>query len=208
MATLVSDNFDRADNTDIGVSWKEFAGTWDIATNLLKLTTFSSTNQNGDSNDDCIYLPSVGASPPADYDVEAVINLGTTGNAGVFGRRLDKSNMYYILVSTVTQTIYLRKLLGNVITTFGTFAGGYSISTNYTIKLTQAGTSLAAIEGGISRVSTTDSALTQAGKCGCQGGTSNQTYNNFAVYGTSSPDSPIVKPNILRPRVFAPGRAR
>lgn len=192
MSTLASDTFTRADSGSIGSDWTEVSGTWDIASNKLKLTTFSSTGANAHTDDEATWDTALNASPAADYDVECVVNAGTTGGLGVLGRRQDLNNTYWLRINTVSQYLRMYKTVSGTVTQLGsTYSGGQSSGVDYTIKLSMVGSSLTGYQAGTSRITATDSAITATGKPGVFGDSSNKLFDSFAVYGTLASSSAI-----------------
>ncbi len=185
MALLASDSFDRADSTNLGTNWNELSGSFEIVSNKLKLITHNA------ADDVCTWIRALGCTPEADYEVEAVVQFsgGGGGGVGVAARVQDINNYYLVEVSTTGDALDMyKKVSGSHI-----WLAGYSTtlneSTDYTVKLSVAGTSIKAYLNGVERISVTDSSITAAGRPACRGFSNNngQLYNDFAVYGTALP---------------------
>src|SRR3990167_417787 len=163
MATLASDNFDRADSTNIGSDWTEQKGDWEILSNKLNHKTDSGTS----GEDIATWDTALNASPAADYDVEAIVRLTVTGGMGVVVRYLDDNNMYLLFLNTVGQTLEIYKKVSGSYTQLGsTYSAGQSISIDYTLKLSMVGSTIKGYQDGVERISATDSDLTATGKPG------------------------------------------
>jgi hypothetical protein len=180
---ITTDNFNRADSGNIGSDWTEVAGSWNITSNTLNLTSFSTTNQDAAGYDVATWDTALSTGTP-DYAVEAVINAGgVVGAEAVVVRYIDGNNMYYASISTYNQGLTLIKIVGGVETQLGsTYLGGYSNNNNYTLRLAVIGNSLIVTEGGTVRITATDSSITAAGKPALKAESSNKTFDNFAVY--------------------------
>ena len=187
MATLASDNFNRANSTSLGSDWTEQEGNWEIVSNELSLNTHS-------GGDNLTWDTALNASPAADYDVSAKIKLTTTGGLRVIGRWQDVSNYYYLEVNTVSQVIRLRKRIAGVNTTIGTYTGGYSVNIYYTIKMTMAGSNFAGWIDGVNRITTvSDTAISATGKPGISADSAGKIVDDFLVEGTAAATTAIKK---------------
>ncbi len=187
MATLGSDNFNRANSTSLGSDWTEQAGNWKILSNELSLNTHS-------GGDDLTWDTALNASPAADYDVSAKVKLTTTGGLAVCGRWTDTNNCMLLQVNTVSQVIRLRKRVAGVNTTIGTYTGGYSVNTYYTIKMTMAGSNFAGWIDGVNRITTvSDAAISATGKPGILADSAGKIVDDFLVEGTAASSTSIKK---------------
>jgi hypothetical protein len=172
MATLASDNFDRADNTNVGSDWTEVSGDWAISGNkLTKTATFG-------QYEIITWDTTLNASPSADYDVEAVVNTVSVdyGEPRVIARYIDVNNFYFLNCNLFANELHLFKIVGGTESSLGSYSVDLNSDTNYTIKI-----------NGTERISATDSSLTETGKPALQndlGGPDRLYFNNFAVYGT------------------------
>ena len=64
MATIFTDDFNRADNTDIGSVYTKLSGTWEIISNELHMITHNA------ADDVVTYDPALGLVTAADYETE------------------------------------------------------------------------------------------------------------------------------------------
>lgn len=186
-ATLVSDNFDRADSDTFGTDWTEQKGDWDIVSNKGSHVTDSGTG----GEDVAIFNTALGANPDADYEVEAIVRLTSTGGLGVYARWTDDSNHYFNYLNTVSQNFQMYKKVSGTYTQLGsTYSAGQSTDTDYTIKLSAIGSALKSYQDGVERISATDTAITATGKPALLSDSSGKLYNDFFVYGTADSVAP------------------
>ncbi|MDQ1307664.1 MAG: hypothetical protein QG671_3497 [Actinomycetota bacterium] len=175
MATLFSDNFDRADSTTLGGNWVENYGDWRIASNKLTSTAA------GDNI--CSNTTALGT---AAYQVEAVIGYtpASDGGPGICGRLVDINNFYLLHLppSGVARTNLYKKVSGGW-TLLGT--GTIVLVGGETFKLSMNGTAIKVYVNGVEDISATDSAFGSEGHPGSRiynGSSSSQTLDNYAVY--------------------------
>lgn len=176
MATLASDNFNRADGDSLGANWTEASGDIDIASNIADATAASRVIWAG------TFSPA-----NADYDVTADLRVAASvGGVGVMARYTDLNNFYYSIINTFSQTLTIRKRVASTNTTLGTYNGGQSTGVTYTVRFNLVGTALKAFQAGVERVSVTDGDLTSVGVPGMWTDSGDGTLDNFLVEGTAA----------------------
>jgi hypothetical protein len=181
MATIFSDDFNRADAGDLGSNYDEDANGLDIVSNQAKSTT-----SNARVRVKAASFPSANA----DYEVQAdgVHNTPSVGDVYLYGRAVDGDNLYRLRISTFDQAVKIQKVVSASATDLGSYTGGYVSGTTYTVKLSMSGTTLKAYVNGTERVSVTDSTYTATGVPGMRTGMGggNVIIDNFLVTGTLS----------------------
>ncbi len=181
MATIFTDDFNRADNTDIGSVYTKLSGTWEIISNELHMITHNA------ADDVVTYDPALGLVTAADYETEVrcKMTVGGGGGVGVANRVTDINNYYLVEASPSGGNLDMYRKQSGSYTYKGGYAGGITTNTYYTVKLSCVGSSIKAYLNGTERISVTDSNLTSAGKPAMRGFSSDngQYYDDFAIYG-------------------------
>jgi hypothetical protein len=158
MATLFSDDFNRADNDVPGNGWTERGSDFDILSNTL-------TSSNTAQTDTCHNSTGIVS---ANYAVQAS-RSHSSGYGGVCGRRVDQgadSDMYAAL-TLVGTGFELYKYVGGAFTQLGsTYTTTISAGVAYTVRLAMQGATITGFLDGVERVSATDSTLTAQGNAG------------------------------------------
>jgi hypothetical protein len=195
VATFVNDTFSGATGGALSAHTGEVGATW---TNHPSFSTADPviTAQNrvrGPAAAALVYASGVPAT--ADYDVQADVvarSAGSGSDCGVTGRtNTSTADCYRSVLSGLT--LFQQKIVGGSTTTLGSFVYG-SLATDQVIVVKQEmrGTGIVTYEGGVSRVTSTDSAHSAAGRAGVStfsGGTDttgNQIDNFSAVDAVSA----------------------
>lgn len=178
MATLASDDFNRADADALGSNWTEETQDWDIVSNKARATLPGTS---------VAYWSGAFNPASADYDVQGLVQkTGDVGASGLIGRRTGADTYYVLYINTFSQLLVLSKIVAGVETELGTFNGGYANNTDYTIKLSMSGTTIKGFEGGVERISVTDSAISAIGKPGIWSDDDGALSDDFLVTGTEA----------------------
>jgi pectate lyase len=202
---MPADNFDRADSGSLGADWTNVTGTCQILSNAARPATQFAR---------CIARRSESAFP-ADQYAQAkieVISGAESCQGGLVVRAQDSSNYYYCVIGTTS--IELRKFVSGGDTFLNDWANAFTAATFYTAKIEAIGTTVKVYVdtgGGLTeRISVTDSSLST--------GYPGIFFSPNASSGFGDCDdfectdaitgSRILKPNNLRPAIFAPGIAR
>jgi len=163
VANLFSDNFNRADSTDLGASWTERIGDWAINGNRVWLSADA-------ASDGVVHTAAYSTS---DYTVAAIVNfLNTAGiSARIAGRRVNygasDSNYYFVQLRRDLQEIHLYKRVSGSFTQLGsTVSVTVNVGTDYVVKLHMQGTTIKAFLDEVEKISVTDSALAGPGDAG------------------------------------------
>lgn len=141
-----SDDFNRADSTDLGVNWSEAIVDWSISANQLA---------PGTTGTGTVRWTQEFAS--SDNYSQATIANTSGGSLGVFTRASVDLGAYYLWRSSGTQWD-LFKNVGGTFTAIGTYVA--AIATNDVAKVEANGSTIKGFVGGIERVSVTDTAIT------------------------------------------------
>lgn len=188
MIVLGSDNFNRADSSNIGANWTETQGNWEIVSNTLrKVSDFGQFYV-------ATWDPALGASPSADYDVEATVGVDNDdfGQPAVVGRWQSVGNFYGLEVNLFDNAVVLYKLVGGSFTLLDSFSVTINPNTSYTIRLSMVGSQLRGYLNDVERVSAVDTDHTATGKPGVLSDLDgNLWHDNFVVYGISASTSNI-----------------
>lgn len=158
MATF-SDNFDRADNTDIGSNWTEVTQDVAILSNTLVNNT---TNKSGH------LVTATGFTPSdADYQVQADVTIKNVANnlsaTGVIGRCTDSTHFYMARIAPNAFQLY--KFNAGA-TLLGSTTPTVNLGTTYNVKLSMSGSTIRGYLDGVLQVEVTDTALTSTGNAG------------------------------------------
>ena len=151
--TTITDNFNRADSSDLGANWTESQGDFQILTNVLDIVSLTTSWAVAKHNT---------ALSSANHYVQANVNRETSGNQvgpGMVGRFADTSNYYYCKVDISgidDQRIY--KIVTGTRTSLGEASDDWNNGS--VMKLEIDGSSLKMYEGATLRVSVTDTAIT------------------------------------------------
>lgn len=127
------------------------------------------------------------APASADYDVSIDVYAATivTGaRAGPAGRMSTSANSYYAARLTGASGVQLVKVVAGSLSQIGSTGSHTSTAgSTYTVKLAMSGSGLEIFIGGVSKVSASDTAITDAGRAGIyfvSGGTSGDSVNFHA----------------------------
>jgi chitodextrinase/lysophospholipase L1-like esterase len=173
--TLVSDNFNRADSTDLGSVWTPNA-LYKIAGNKLTRAATSTT----------ISIANAATQmSTANHKASVVINRGTAATSGLVVRRLDDSNFYAVRVNQTLNNILLYKVIGGTTTSLSGLDNQWTDGS--TLSLEVIGNNLKAYINGVQVLSVTnasDAALASAKGVGIRGdaaGATLPTYDDFTA---------------------------
>jgi hypothetical protein len=149
MAVLATDNFNRADSTDLGASWDVVPGesNCQIVANAVRAGVGGGADCSESYN---------GVTWPNDQYSQIVIVSLSDRFVGPVVRASTSANTLY-LVECATTNIYLYK----VVSASGTLLVNYSgtVSVGDIIRLEAQGTTLRVFQNGTQRISTTDTSI-------------------------------------------------
>jgi len=166
MATY-SDNFDRADSTNIG-NWTEIADDWSISNNQLA-PGISTTGI-------VIY-----ASPldTDDHYAEIVMSNATATSMGIFARSDVSGNNFYLWRSNGTDWTLFHNI-GGSFTSIGTYSA--ALNNGDVARVECEGSTIRAYVNGVERVSVTDTNIPTGTYVGIRSeASSTARYDDFAA---------------------------
>jgi len=193
----ISDNWDRANNDDLGANWAEDLGGWSIAANALRQTTIA------DVYTKCRW---VGTSLDSDnYEVEVDgLTSGLSRGYGAFGRgAVSAAITFYAFMGFGTDSYYLVEITAGVESIMATGGACPDTLTNPSVRCD--GSAMSGYVAGVLNAGpVTDTSLT-TGAVGhasysTNGGSANQ-QDNFAAADLAA-GAPAVFPPIPASRIL------
>jgi hypothetical protein len=167
--TSFSDNFNRADSTDLGANWVEVSGDWSIVSNQLSPGAAGGT----------IILRAAGAMAGNDHYVQVTIAATTTASQGVWARGNSNISNGYLWRNNGTSWD-LFSVVGGSFTNIGTYSA--AAAPGDVAKLQVQGSTITGYVNGVSRVSTTNTAVTTGTSVGVRSdSTSGVRYDDFSA---------------------------
>lgn len=133
MATLFSDNFNRADSTSLGTSWSELAGDWQVQTNQLLISSGAGFRV-------CATTTTAHAAV-ANCKVTATRAAGASWDAGPCVRLSGTSGSetcYYLDVSGTQDLVVYRRIAGTD-TSVGALVQAHSNGDIYALQVSGTG---------------------------------------------------------------------
>ncbi|WP_329376264.1 hypothetical protein [Streptomyces sp. NBC_01483] len=167
--TSFSDNFNRADSTDLGASWVEVSGDWSIVSNQLSPGAAGGT----------IILRAAGAMASNDNYAQATIAATTTASQGVWCRGNSNISQGYLWRNNGTSWD-LFQVFGGSFTNIGTYTA--AAAPGDVAKVQAVGSTIKGFVNGIQRVSVTDTAVTTGTSVGIRSDSAGAVrYDDFAA---------------------------
>lgn len=184
--TLTEDNYNRANNTNIGSKWDEVAGGAEISGNVLLVNVNNSR------------IIATAANPDGPYTFVSVsITLGSSSStARVFVGWADTSNYLYATVTTTSLTVGRQGGAGGSQSENVTIVPG----TVYQLTLCFNGTQLIGTINGVQAMK--DSLSAPGTKHGLGVGTASVTFDNFLARRVSQPCAECASTIPVRPCVY------
>ncbi|MEV6105717.1 hypothetical protein AB0M28_13515 [Streptomyces sp. NPDC051940] len=167
MATF-SDDFNRADSSNLGAGWVEVSGDWSIASNRLHPGTATGT----------VIARAATAMDTSDHSAQATIAVAAVASQGVWCRG-DASLTTGYLWRNDGSTWNLFAVSGGF-TSIGSFAGG-AVSGDV-MKVQAVGSTIKGFVNGVERVSVTNTTVTSGTSCGLRSDTPGTLrYDDFTA---------------------------
>lgn len=169
---LVSDAFDRADNTtalgtaDTGQAWGTQHGTWGIASNQA----YSPALSGGDA----IVLIEAGAA-----NVEVSCNIAHQGNNGVLFRSANASNLLLARLGDNALQVYKRE--GGTWALLSSVAMTLTAGQTYALRVVASGSTIDIYVGGVKQITITESFQSTITTQGLYSGSTLARWDNFKV---------------------------
>lgn len=172
--TSFSDDFNRADSTDLGAGWVEVSGDWSIVSNQLSPGSAGGT----------IILRAATAMATNDNYAQITITATAALSQGVWCRGNSNISQGYLWRNNGTSWD-LFQVVGGSFTNIGTFAGAAAI--NDIAKVEAIGTAIKGYVNGVVRVSVTDSGVTTGTSVGVRSESSaSLRYDDFSAADASA----------------------
>lgn len=200
MATFVNDTFSgEVGTTVLSAHTGEAGATWTVHPSYTEQLNVSAiTNSVFCSNTavgSCYYTSGIPAS--SEYDVQADFvtdfSLGGIANfAGIAGRISTSADTFYMARYSASPSRWeLYKAVSGTFTLLGTYSQSLSDNSSYTVRLEITDATKKVFVDGVERISSTDNAITAAGRAGMRwrNSTTNQTglrLDNFSATDISA----------------------
>lgn len=173
MATF-TDDFNRANSTDLGANWVEVSGDWSIVSNQLSPGSAGGT----------IILRAAGAMDTSDHSAQATIAATTAASHGVWARGNSNISQGYLWRNDGTSW-NLFSVVGGSFTSIGSYAA--AAAPGDVAKIQCVGSTIKGFVNGVERVSVVNSAVTTGTSVGIRSESSGSIkFDDFAAADVSS----------------------
>jgi hypothetical protein len=167
--TSFSDDFNRANNTDLGAGWVEVSGDWSIASNQLSPGAAGGT----------IILRAAGAMATSDNYAQVTIAATAAVSQGVWCRGNSNITSGYLWRNNGTSWD-LFSVVGGSFTSIGTYTA--AAAPGDVAKVQAVGSTIKGFVNGVQRVSVTDTGVTTGTSVGIRGESSGSLrYDDFTA---------------------------
>lgn len=172
--TTFTDDFNRADSSNLGANWVEVSGDWSIVSNQLSPGAAGGT----------IILRAAGAMSTNDNSAQVTIAATAAVSQGVWCRGNSNITSGYLWRNDGTSWD-LFQVVGGSFTNIGTFAGAAAPSD--VAKVQAVGSTIKGFVNGVQRVSVTDTAVASGTSVGIRSESSGSIrYDDFTGADVSS----------------------
>lgn len=172
--TSFSDDFNRADSSDLGAGWVEVSGDWSIVSSQLSPGSSGGT----------IILRAAGAMATGDNSAQVTIAATTAASQGVWCRGNSNISQGYLWRNDGSAWD-LFSVVGGSFTVIGTYAA--AAAPGDIAKVQAVGSTIKGYVNGVERVSVTDTGVTTGTSVGIRSeSTSAIRYDNFAAADVSA----------------------
>jgi hypothetical protein len=167
--TTFSDDFNRANSTDLGANWVEVSGDWSIVSNQLSPGAAGGT----------IILRAAGAMAGSDNFAQVTIAATTAASQGVWCRGNTNISQGYLLRNNGTSWD-LFSVVGGSFVVIGTYTA--AAAPGDIAKVQAVGTTIKGIINGVERISVTNSAVTTGTSVGIRSDSAGALkYDDFSA---------------------------
>ena len=167
--TSFSDDFNRANNTDLGANWVEVSGDWSIVSNQLSPGAAGGT----------IILRAAGAMASNDNYAQVTIAATTAASHGVWCRGNSNISQGYLWRNDGSSW-NLFSVVGGSFTSIGSYAA--AAAPGDVAKVQAVGSTITAYVNGVQRVSVTDTNVTTGTSVGLRSESTNAIrFDDFAA---------------------------
>jgi hypothetical protein len=164
-----SDDFNRANSTDLGAGWVEVSGDWSIVSNQLSPGSAGGT----------IILRAAGAMDSSDHSAQVTIAATAAVSQGVWCRGNSNITNGYLFRNNGSSWD-LFSVVGGSFTVIGTYA--VAAVAGDVAKVQAVGSTIKAFVNGVERISVTDTGVTTGTSVGIRGESTNALrYDNFSA---------------------------
>ncbi|QCX81032.1 hypothetical protein C9F11_37245 [Streptomyces sp. YIM 121038] len=164
-----SDDFNRANSSDLGAGWLEVSGDWSITSNQLSPGVDTGT----------VILRAAGAMDSSDHSAQVTIAATAAASMGVWCRGNSNISTGYLWRNDGS-TWDLFSVVSSTFTLIGTYAA--PAGPGDVAKVQAVGSTIKAYVNGVERVSVTNTAVTSGTGVGIRSGTaSGIRYDDFAA---------------------------
>ncbi|MFD9276909.1 hypothetical protein ACFWD7_06400 [Streptomyces mirabilis] len=171
---IFSDDFNRANSTDLGTGWVEVSGDWSIVSNQLSPGAAGGT----------IILRAAGAMAGNDNYAQVTIAATTAASQGVWCRGNSNITQGYLWRNNGTSWD-LFQVFGGSFTNIGTYAA--AAAPGDVAKVQAVGSTIKGFVNGVQRVSVTDTAVTTGTSVGIRSDSAGAVrYDDFAAGDVSA----------------------
>ena len=172
--TTFSDDFNRADSSNLGAGWVEVSGDWSIVSNQLSPGAAGGT----------IILRAAGAMATDDHSAQVTIAATTAASQGVWCRG-DATISSGYLWRNDGASWDLFQVVGGSFTAIGTY--GAAAAPDDVAKVQAVGSTIKGYVNGVQRVSVTDTGVTTGTSVGIRSeSTSSIRYDDFTAADVSA----------------------
>lgn len=193
MPTFVSDTFTAANGTNITARTGEVGATWTAG--FVAGAFLIQGNRAYPSVAGSVYAS--GTPATAEYTVECDYTIvSATGSSGPAGRISTSANTYYYTYyDNAAGHWLLVKIVSGTITTLSQWVSAATTGQTYNVKLQLLNATKKVFIDGVERISSTDNAITAAGRAGMRTGaagtsTTSKHMDNFLAYDGTTPGPP------------------
>ncbi|GAX57316.1 hypothetical protein [Streptomyces olivochromogenes] len=158
--TTITDDFNRADSTNLGANWVEVSGDWSIISNQLSSGSAGGT----------IILRAAGTMATNDHSAQVTIAATAAVSHGVWCRGNSNISQGYLWRNDGTSW-NLFSVVGGSFTSIGSFAG--AAVAGDIAKVQAVGSTIKGFVNGVQRVSVTDTAVTTGTSVGLRAESTN-----------------------------------
>ena len=167
--TSFTDDFNRADSTDLGAGWVEVSGDWSIVSNQLSPGAAGGT----------IILRAAGAMAGSDHSAQVTIAATTTASQGVWCRGNSNISSGYLWRNDGSSW-GLFSVIGGSFSVIGTYAA--AAAPGDVAKVQAVGSTIKAFVNGVERVSVTDTGVATGTSVGIRSESAGALrYDDFAA---------------------------
>jgi hypothetical protein len=167
--TTFTDDFNRANSTDLGANWVEVSGDWSIVSNQLSPGAAGGT----------IILRATGAMASSDHFAQVTIAATTSASQGVWCRGNSNISQGYLLRNNGTSWD-LFSVVGASFVVIGTYTA--AAAPGDVAKIQAVGSLIKGFINGIERISVTNTAVTAGTSVGIRSDSAGAVkYDNFSA---------------------------